>query len=123
MSGVRARMAGLERLAPQVRQLVTAAGGHMKALLLEGAEAVAANARARVLTLKDEAGPSALAESIRVEETEDGAVVSAGVPYAPYVEFGTQRVAAQPFLTPAMEEARPGIVERAGRLMALGDEA
>lgn len=36
------------------------------------------------------------------------AVVSTGVHYAPYVEFGTSRMAAQPFFGPAVDAAEPG---------------
>jgi HK97 gp10 family phage protein len=123
MTGVQARIAGRERLAPQARQVAGAVGEAMAAVLLEGAEAIAANARTRVLALKDDAGPSELAASIHVEEREAGAVVIADAPHAAYVEFGTRRAAAQPFLAPAMDEERPGIVERAGRMLALGGGA
>ena len=92
----------------------------IRSVLLDGAEAIAANARARVLALKDTDGPSRLADGIRVEETEEGAMVIAGAPYAPYVEFGTRRQAAQPFLAPALEEERQGIIERAGRILGGG---
>lgn len=46
----------------------------------------------------------ALRESIHVEPAENGVVrVVASVPYAVYVEYGTARMAAQPFLTPATQ--------------------
>jgi HK97 gp10 family phage protein len=123
MSAVRARIAGLERLAPQARQMAATVGEAMTVVLLEGARAIAANARARVLALKDDSGPSVLAQSLRVEDTDTGAVVMADAAHAPYVEFGTRRAAAQPFLGPAMDEERPGIIERVGRTLALGDGA
>jgi len=33
------------------------------------------------------------------------------MPYAPYVEFGTRKMAAQPFLFPAFEEEKPKFEE------------
>jgi HK97 gp10 family phage protein len=35
------------------------------------------------------------------------AIVSVGVDYGEYVEFGTSRAGAQPFLIPAVEDVRP----------------
>jgi HK97 gp10 family phage protein len=40
-------------------------------------------------------------------EDELNAIVAVGVHYAPYVEFGTHKAPAQPFLTPAAEQNRP----------------
>ena len=39
-----------------------------------------------------------------VESAEDSVYVGTGVEYAPYVELGTSRTAAQPFLRPAATE-------------------
>lgn len=53
-----------------------------------------------------------LAGSIEVEM--DGpltAVVTVGAEYGPFLEYGTAHIAPRPFLTPAVEEARPGFVE------------
>ena len=43
-----------------------------------------------------------LRASITVKRTPDGAVVGSNVEYAPYVEYGTSKMAAQPFLRPAV---------------------
>lgn len=43
-----------------------------------------------------------LQASISVSQDGNGAYVSAGTDYAPYVEFGTSKAAAQPFLVPAL---------------------
>lgn len=50
-----------------------------------------------------------LKRSIEVQTEKQGFVqrVISDVPYAPYVEFGTRKMHAQPFLTPAAEEERP----------------
>lgn len=44
--------------------------------------------------------------------TYPGAVVGTNVHYAPYVEFGTTRQRAQPYLTPAAEAGRRELVRR-----------
>ena len=50
-----------------------------------------------------------------VDSAEDAAYVGTNVEYAPYVEMGTSRTAAQPFLRPAATEHGPtyrSILER-----------
>lgn len=44
--------------------------------------------------------------------------VVAGAPYAAFVEFGTSRSAAQPFLTPAFEAVRPRLEKQLARIFA-----
>jgi HK97 gp10 family phage protein len=47
--------------------------------------------------------------SIQTEQTgELSAIVGVGAEYAPHVEFGTVKAAAQPFLGPAFDDAREG---------------
>jgi HK97 gp10 family phage protein len=43
--------------------------------------------------------------------------VTVGVEYGPYVEYGTSRAPAQPFLTPAVEGARGPFADALGRLL------
>ena len=45
----------------------------------------------------------ALRNSIRVEETRDGAAVGTDLEYAPFVEYGHKGVPPHPFLSPAVE--------------------
>lgn len=40
------------------------------------------------------------------------AQVGTSLPYAPFVEFGTRKMAAKPYLFPAFEEERPKFEER-----------
>lgn len=64
----------------------------------------------------------ALKASIQTEQTGDmSAAVTAGMEYAPYVEYGTSHGPAQPYMTPAADAVRPGymaavkqLVERSG---------
>lgn len=51
-------------------------------------------------------------------EGDLAAVVSTAVEYAVYVEFGTRRMVARPFLGPAAEAVRPRFVAAAQRVMA-----
>jgi HK97 gp10 family phage protein len=58
-----------------------------------------------------------LRNSIAVE-LEDGGMngaVGTNVEYAPFVEFGTSRMPAQPYLLPAFEEERAVFIERLKR--------
>lgn len=50
-----------------------------------------------------------LRQSIGLQKIGDGHYrVGTNVSYAPYVEFGTRRARAQPFLRPALEAVRGG---------------
>jgi len=50
-----------------------------------------------------------LRQSIGLQKVGDGHYrVGTNVVYAPYVEFGTRRMAAQPFMRPALEAVRGG---------------
>ncbi len=79
--------------------------------IYEGSHGIVLAARKRVLMLRDPARPksSKLANSIHITEIEGdlGVTIKADAPYARYVEFGTRKMAAQPFLLPAVEQARP----------------
>ena len=50
--------------------------------------------------------PGRLGEALAVVPTADGADVTAP-DYARFVEFGTSKMTARPFLHPALEQARP----------------
>lgn len=51
-----------------------------------------------------------LRDSIEVtEESDDSVTVVAGAEYAAYVEYGTSKMAAQPFFEPAIESVRSEI--------------
>ena len=67
------------------------------------AEAIAETARQRVLIQRDpeRPGPSLLADCIDAAPHADGADVAATAPHVFFVEFGTSRMAAEPFLGPS----------------------
>lgn len=48
-------------------------------------------------------------------------VVGSDVEYAAYVEFGTSKMAAQPYLRPALEEARRGLDQIADGVNSLSE--
>lgn len=56
----------------------------------------------------DEDNPGELRDSLTVDVQDDGSVRvgSFGVPYAKYVEFGTSKMHAKPFMRPALARAR-----------------
>lgn len=54
----------------------------------------------------------ALRNSITVEYYGDtSAEIAPHMPYAAYVEFGTKKQAAQPYMVPAAEEERPNLIK------------
>ena len=65
--------------------------------LAKGADTVAEAARASCPV-----DTGALRASISASADGNSASVTAGAPYAAYVEFGTCKMAAQPFLVPAL---------------------
>lgn len=70
------------------------------------ASAIRIEKRARQLVPVD---TGKLRRSIEIEYENGGLIarVTSDVEYAPYVEFGTRKMHAQPFMTPAAEEERP----------------
>ncbi|MBB4210995.1 hypothetical protein EV659_103237 [Rhodothalassium salexigens DSM 2132] len=94
----------------------------LSAVLARLSRAVARDARARVRANRapDRPGPSILAGSIDAGPTRDPLAwtVAAGAAHAVFVEFGTARQGADPFLSPAVEQAasqglRPVVAARA----------
>ncbi|WP_417319828.1 HK97-gp10 family putative phage morphogenesis protein [Emcibacter sp.] len=77
--------------------------GFVEGLAME----IAAGARHRVYRdRKSESPVSPLADSIHVARESASYEVRTSMSYAPYVEFGTSKMAARPFLTPATEEVK-----------------
>ena len=74
-----------------------------------GLDEVAATARANVAALRDPDRPSSSPLAASIQSEVDPVALSGtvqagggGAPYAAFVEFGTVRSPAQPFLTPAL---------------------
>ena len=80
----------LEAIAAQIEEKLGAA-------VAAGAEAVAENARSVCPV-----DTGALRNSIAVTQNGTSAEISANTDYAAYVEFGTSRTAAQPYLVPSL---------------------
>jgi HK97 gp10 family phage protein len=87
-----------------LNNLITTLPARVDAIAQRGAEQTAKSARVLVPVRT-----GALRASIRAERTPGGYAVRAGggaVDYAAYVEFGTRRMAAQPYLRPALESVQ-----------------
>lgn len=79
------------------------------------AAAVECQSTAKVLVPKD---TGTLARSIVAEpENPLSWVVGTDVEYAPFVEYGTHRMAAQPYLTPAAEAQRQRFISALNRVI------
>lgn len=61
-----------------------------------------------------------LRDSIDYKVNGDSVVIGTNVEYAPYVEKGTSKMEAQPFLTPSAEENINNIKELFKRMLNLG---
>ena len=61
-----------------------------------------------------------LRDSIAVSAGDSGAQISANTDYAAYVEFGTYKMAAQPFLVPALINSADKIVAAAAKAIGEG---
>ena len=86
----------------------------MAAVFQAAGEAVADEARAMCPV-----DTGRLRVSIAVNSGEDGAEITANTDYAAYVEFGTWKMAAQPFLVPALINSADKIAAAAAR--AIGE--
>lgn len=64
-----------------------------------------------------------LRDSITYEVSEDDAKVGTNVDYAIHQEFGTRKMAAQPFLRPALDENRARIQKELGSILGRAAEA
>ncbi len=93
---------------PDLSQLMTSYEAKLARMIEELAQQMVISARSRVFrNLKTPKGNSPLAESIRMKKYPDGGMmVFTDKPYARFVEFGTIKQPARPFLTPAAEEVK-----------------
>ena len=113
------RLDGLEQLHRALTRI--AEPSELEASLRAGAEDIRAAARAG---LGDGHPPDsrtgALAASLTVEMADDGmsARIGTGLDYGWHLEFGTLTRPATPWLEPALDEARPGILARLKRWLA-----
>lgn len=128
MANKQIRIEGDERLLRQLRALDARTRGRILASIVEAAAkpitvvAQQKAPRAAVHRTGDKRPPKPLADSIRYEMLKKGAnVATAGVGptkdvwYAHFNEFGTVKMAAQPFLRPAYDEKRASTVEQMRR--------
>jgi HK97 gp10 family phage protein len=56
--------------------------------------------------------------SVRGTATVNQIKLDAGAEYSEYVEYGTSRMAAQPFMEPAMEQVKEKVVDELGRILS-----
>lgn len=80
----------------------------------DGAADIVRAARLRLTANGAGGGQGMLARSVEAEAGRDAMewTVRAGAPYARFVELGTRRMAARPFLLPALRAVWPRIVAR-----------
>ena len=76
-----------------------------------GAERIAEDARARVRASSSDTGELENSIETTVDPRTLTATVEATAPHAAFVEYGTVHQAAQPFMTPALEENRTAVAD------------
>ncbi len=67
-------------------------------------------------------GPSVLADSIDYTVVQNSVMIGTPVPYAIYVELGTFRQSARPFLMPALDDVRAEVIGIIGQHIRMGME-
>ncbi len=100
------------------RNLDRLAGGQRRQAQRDGLEAGARTVEtyAKVLVPVD---TGALKSSIMVDEvTPTEAIIAPHTEYAEFVEFGTSRMAAQPYMRPALDEHEAEILQAIGATVA-----
>jgi hypothetical protein len=113
------RLDGLQQMHRALRRI--AEPSELEASLKAGAEDIRAAARAGLGDgLPPDSRTGALAASLSVEMAEGGtsARIGTGLDYGWHLEFGTLTRPATPWLEPALDEARPGILARLKRWLA-----
>ena len=111
---------GLPGAAAQLGAAADDLARRLSQALQQGADIVAEEARRNVARNRDPQRPlpSTLADRIAVVPEASGADVVAAAPHAPFVEFGTRRMPAEPFLHPAFLASRDRVLALARRVVA-----
>lgn len=111
---IRVRVLGEQSLARKLAAIGPALDAAMKREVKVAAVNIQNGARRRVPVKTGR-----LRNSITHEIAEDGlnAAIGSNAQYAPYVEFGTRRMRARPYLFPAFEEERPQYMARLRRAL------
>lgn len=96
----------------RIPQLIAAVEVNARARVVEHAEKIASDARSRAPVLS-----GFLRSSIQVESVKTGkeAQIVVGADYGKFVEYGTYKMAARPFLTPALVADKQAFFDDMGR--------
>jgi len=110
---IRIRIAGQARLGASLRRLLAAQTVTMADAVTAGAQDIQAAARER---LPRRSG--GLVNSVTIEMAPDGLAATIGTDVATgtYLELGTRRMAARPWLQPALLALRPSLRARFARM-------
>ena len=128
MSAVKIRAAGLEAMRRRLAALPAAARDAAAPGFEALAEDVARNVRASLGTGANPSAPGGapddpsgrLAASVAATPTENGSAVTVAAPEAAFLEYGTFRMAARPFLRPIASRAGPTALARLGAALRQG---
>jgi hypothetical protein len=115
------RLSGLEEMDAALGRIADPAG--LAPVIAAGAEDVARAAAQRLEEASHsapDAGHTALVRSLMTEFSDNGLEASIATPsdHGWRLEFGSLDAPAQPWLEPALQEARPGILRRIAEWLA-----
>jgi HK97 gp10 family phage protein len=96
----------------RIPQLIAAVEANARTRVVEHANKIASDARARAPV-----ATGFLRSSIQVESVKTGkeAQIVVGAEYGRFVEYGTYKMSAQPFLNPALEADKQAFFDDMGR--------
>lgn len=96
----------------RIPQLIAAVEANARTRVVEHANKIASDARARAPVQTGFLRSSIHVESVRVGKE---AQIVVGADYGRFVEYGTYKMAAQPFLNPALEADKQAFFDDLGR--------
>ena len=98
------KLQGIDKLKSIYANAANELADEVKDAITASAQAMADKARQK--------SKGELQQSVTAQIADDGmsATISANEPYAPYVEYGTHKMGAEPFMNPAFEEEAPQFI-------------
>ena len=101
----------------RIPELMVAVESNSRAAVKAKADAVLRNAKGRIHRVTGHLQDSAYTEVIEAGHAAD---IAFPAEYAGYVEYGTYKMSARPFLRPAIEAEKDDFFNRMGRVVTFG---
>lgn len=118
MSDMRAEVRGLEKLQKTTERFVAEMEGGLFLQAMRKATLIVQRTAKRKVPVDTGRLRASITPEVRKTQTSWVGVVGSNVQYAPYVELGTVRMAARPYLQPAITENQREIFDILGNAVA-----